>query len=77
MWGLEQEKWGLEIEQENAFLEAKAQLTSKCLLVHFDLQLRVFLSCDASPYSIVAVLLHESPNSFASKSLSVAEKVYS
>jgi hypothetical protein len=78
-----QRKWVWGLEQENAFLEAKTQLTSQCLLVHFDPQQRVVLSCDASPYGIGAVLSHEFPDgsekpiAFASKSLSVAEKKYS
>ena len=71
--------WGK--EQQLAFVKAKTQLTSSCLLVHFDPQKEVILSCDASPYGVGAVLSHrmdegERPVAFASRSLSVAEKKY-
>ena len=74
-------RWGN--EQKEAFQEAKTQLTSSCLLVHFDPQKQVILSCDASPYGVGAVLSHqmddgsEKPVAFASRSLSPAEKKYS
>ena len=42
-----------------AFKEAKAQLTSPCLLAHFDPEKKPILSCDASPYGIGAVLSHQ------------------
>ena len=56
------------------------QLKRSCLLVHYDPQRDVVLSCDASPYEVGAVLSHtlsEKPIAFASRSLSAAEKIYS
>ena len=75
--------WSWGNEQKEAFQEAKTQLTSSCLLVHFDPEKQVILSCDASPYGVGAVLSHqmddgsEKPVAFASRSLSPAEKKYS
>ena len=75
-----QVKWIWSAAQDLAFQAAKKQLTSPCLLVHYDKEL--LLSCDASPYGIGAVLLHrmedgsEKPVAFASRSLSPAEKKY-
>ena len=66
-----------------AFKEANAQLTSLCLLAHFDPEKKLILSCDASPYGIGAVLSHqfeggmEKPIAYASRSLAPAEKKYS
>ena len=73
--------WTWRKEQQDAFEEAKTQLTSSCLLVHFDPHKEVILSCDASPYGVGAVLSHrteegERPVAFASRSLSAAEKKY-
>ena len=73
-------KWGA--QQEKAFSTVKSQLTSDCLLVHFDPQKPLILACDASPYGVGAVLSHrledgsERPTAFASRSLSPAEKGY-
>ena len=72
--------WGP--EQQKAFQEAKAQLTSSCLLVHFDPDRELILACDASPYGVGAVLSHrmddgsDKPIAFASRSLAPAEKKY-
>ena len=72
--------WGP--EQQKAFKEAKSQLTSSCLLVHFDPDRELILACDASPYGVGAVLSHrmddgsEKPIAFASRSLAPAEKRY-
>ena len=73
--------WVWRKEQQDAFEEAKTQLTSSCLLMHFDPLKEVILSCDASPYGVGAVLSHrteegERPVAFASRSLSTAEKKY-
>ena len=73
-------KWGA--EQDKAFHAVKSQLTSDCLLVHFDPQKPLTLACDASPYGVGAVMSHrlqdgsERPIAFASRSLSPAEKGY-
>ena len=48
--------WGT--QQQKAFKEAKLQLTSDCLLVHFDPKKETILACDASPYGVGAVLSH-------------------
>jgi len=62
---------------------AKTQLTSNCLLVYFDPNKEILLSCDASPYGVGAVLSHQLPDeterpiAFTSRSLSPAEKKYS
>ena len=65
------------------FEEAKAQLTSTGVLVHFDPDREVVPSCDASPYGVGAELSHqmddgsEKPIAHASRSLAQAEKGYS
>ena len=65
-----------------AFQVIKKQLTSPCLLVHYNPQKELLLPCDASPYGIGAVLSHqeedrsEKPVAFTSRSLSPAEKKY-
>ena len=75
-------KWVWGKEEQAAFDKAKTQLTSSCVLAHFDPQKEVILSCDASPYGVGAVLSHqtsdgERPVAFASRSLSTAKKKYS
>ena len=50
-------RWGK--EQQVAFEQAKEQLTSSCVLVHFDPEKKVVLSCDTSPYGIGAILSHQ------------------
>ena len=69
--------------QRKEFQEAKPQLTSAYVMVHYNPQQEVILACDASPYGVGAVLSHqfedgsEQPIAFASQSLSPAEKRYS
>ena len=73
-------KWGA--QQDKAFSAVKSQLTSECLLTHFDPQKPLIIACDASPYGVGAVLSHrlddgsERPIAFVSRSLSPAEKGY-
>ena len=76
-------KWFWGPDQKKAFSDIKKILTSPKLLVHYDPQKKLILSCDASPYGIGAVLSHvmedgsEKPVAFASRSLAPAEKKYS
>ena len=44
--------WCWETDQDEAFNRAKQQLSSSSLLVHFDPEKKVILSCDASPYGL-------------------------
>ena len=75
--------WRWEIEQSREFERAKRLLTSNLLLVHFDPDKELIVSCDASPYGLGAVLSHRvedgssKPIFFASRTLSAPEKGYS
>ena len=57
-------------------------MSSDLLLVHFDPDKKIVLTCDASPYRVGTVLSHlmsdgtERPISFVSKTLSQAEHNY-
>ena len=74
-------KWGK--CQQEAFQAAKDLLQSSHLLVHYDPEKELVVSCDASPYGIGAVLAHvmedgsEKPVAYASRTLSKAERGYS
>jgi len=76
-------KWQWCEEQEGAFTEVKKLLHSATLLVHYDPDKEITLSCDASPYGVGAVLSHvmedglEKPVGFVSRTLTAAEKGYS
>ncbi|XP_039862929.1 uncharacterized protein LOC120718450 [Simochromis diagramma] len=76
-------QWRWSQAQEKAFRQVKELLQSAPLLVHFDPEKEVLLSCDASPYGIGAVLSHrmeegeEKPVGYASRTLTAAEKGYS
>ena len=76
-------KWRWHKEEEDSFREAKELLISTKLLVHFDPDKELILTCDASPYGVGAVLAHkeedgtERPISYASRSLAIAERKYS
>ena len=71
--------WLWKSEKQEA-QKATEALTSADVLVHYDLSLRLTLSCDAFPYDVEAVLSHklddgtEHSVAFASCSLSLAEK---
>lgn len=75
-------KWEWSKECNSAFCEAKEQLASDRVLIHYDPTLPVILACDASPYGVGAVLSHklpsgeEKPIAFASRTLSKAEQNY-
>jgi hypothetical protein len=75
--------WNWQQAQETAFQQVKELLHSATLLVHFDPDKEVVLSCDASPYGVGAVLSHcmedgdEKPIGYVSRTLTSAEKGYS
>ncbi|GFR75036.1 polyprotein [Elysia marginata] len=49
-------KWTWRKEQAEAFKHSKNLLTSNMLLVHYDLNKPIILTCDASPYGISAIV---------------------
>ena len=49
--------WGK--EQQLVFDKAKSELMSASVLMHFDPEKELILSCDASPYGVGAVLSHK------------------
>ena len=72
-------KWGQ--DQNDSFAATKDMLIKSPLLVHFDPSLPIVVHTDASPYGVGAVLSHvidgvEKPVSYASRSLTIAEKNY-
>ena len=75
-------KWMWGVAQDEAFQQAKGQLTLPGFLVHYDPRKELLLSCDASPYGVGAVLSHrmddgsERPVAYASRSLAPAERKY-
>lgn len=75
--------WRWQQDQDGTFQHVKGLLHSSRLLVHFDPDKEVILSCDASPYGLGAVLSHriedgsEQPISHVSHTLTVAQKGYS
>ena len=52
-------KWGWEEPQRKAFQEAKNLLTQSNVPTHYDPKKPLYLSCDASPYGVGAVLSHQ------------------
>ena len=75
--------WSWGTKQKKAFRQVKDLLRSGRVLTHFDDRLPLVLACDASPYGLGAVLLHQLPNGeekpvgFASRTLTKAETNYS
>ena len=73
-------KWGA--IHHNAFEQSKALLSSSKVLAHYDPQLPIIVSSDASAYGIGSMLSHrmpdgiEKPVAFASRSMSPAETKY-
>ena len=67
----------------STFERAKILLTSSLLLVHFDPDKELLVSCDVSPYGLGAVLLHRmedgssKPIYYASRTVSTLERGYS
>ena len=74
--------WKWDSECQRAFEALKRKLASSKVLAHYDPQLPLKLDCDASAYGVGAVLSHvypdgsERPISYASRTLSSAEKNY-
>jgi len=74
--------WSWGPKQKSAFEAIKKQLTSDSLLVHYDPNAELILSCDASPYGVGAVLSHrfaegvKRPIAFVSRTLVPAECRY-
>jgi hypothetical protein len=75
--------WRFGSRQKEAFEESKRLLQSYQVLVHYRSDLPLVVSCDASGFGLGAILSHvmpdgrERPISFASRSLSNAERNYS
>ena len=76
-------RWSWKPEHEESFRASKQSLMSARVLVHYDPNKELVLSCDASPYGVGAVLAHrmpdgsEQPIAYASRSLSPPERNYS
>ena len=75
-------KWNWGDQQQQSFDKPKEMLTSLALLVHYNPTKTLVLSCDASQYSIGAVLSQvdnsdEKPVAYASRTLTDAERNYS
>lgn len=72
--------WGS--REAAAFKAVKHLLTSDSLLLQYDDHLPLVLTCDASPYSVGAVLSHKLPNNletpiaYFSRTISPTERNY-
>lgn len=75
-------KWKWERKEQEAFEELKSKITGAEVLIHFDDKLPIFLSADASPIGIGAVLAHQMEDgkeravAFSSKSLNKTQQNY-
>lgn len=74
--------WRWTRRENNAFKQAKQLLTNSEVLMHFNPELPIVLSCDASSYGVGAVLSHtvdgiNKPIAFASKTMNKAQRGYS
>ena len=72
--------WGEDENEE--FKAAKDALSSDTLLIHYDPENKLILTCNASPDGVGAVLSHQYANgdrpiAFASRSMNPAEQDYS
>ncbi len=76
------QKWEWTAACSKAFREAKEELASPKLLLHYDPDLPIRLATDASSYGLGAVLSHvlkdgtEQPIAYASRTLSNSEQNY-
>jgi hypothetical protein len=74
--------WNWTTECQRAFEEVKRTLCSTEVLAHFDMELPIGISCDASPVGLGIVLFHkypdgtERPISYASRTLTPTERRY-
>ena len=75
-------RWQWSKAHQHAFDQSKHLLVKQPVLTHYNTKLPVILNCDASPYGLGVALVHkfsdgsEHPISFASRTLSSAEKNY-
>lgn len=75
--------WDWTSERDEALKNAKLQLMSDTVLIHFNPQQDLVFSCDASEYGVGSALSHtlsngvECPIAFASRTLSSSERRYS
>ncbi|XP_062699497.1 uncharacterized protein K02A2.6-like [Aedes albopictus] len=71
------EPWSWNCEQESAFLQLKAMVTSAPVLRYFDSNKDVVIQCDSSSVGLGAVLMQDGhPIVYASKTLSSTERKY-
>ena len=75
-------EWHWEDEQNKAFNESKSILLNSDCLVHYDPRLPIVVSADSSSYGLGCAISHvingiERPISFASRTLTPAERNYS
>ena len=76
-------KWQWTPERKGAFENAKKHLVSHDVLVHYNPDLSIKITCDASPRGLGAVLFHvffnneQKPIAYASRVLTRAEQNYS